>query len=136
MADNANLDLVEVSPNAEPPVCKIMDYGKYKFQLQKKAAEARKKQVIVHVKEIAIRPQTEEHDYQIKLRNMRKFLTKGDKVKVNLRFRGREITHKDLGKIMLDRIEEDLKDLAKVDQYPRMEGRLMVMLLSPLATKK
>lgn len=136
MADRAGLDLVEVSPNATPPVCKILNYGKYKFQMQKKAAEARKNQVTVTVKEISIRPQTEEHDYQIKLRNMRKFITKGDKVKVNLRFRGREITHKELGMDMLNRMGEDMADIAKIDQKPRMEGRQLQMLFSPLVPKK
>lgn len=133
MAEIAELDLVEISPNAEPPVCKILNYGKYRFQMQKKAAEARKNQIIVNVKEISIRPQTEEHDYQIKLKNMRKFIEKGDKVKVNLRFRGREITHKEIGIAMLDRMGEDMKDIAKIDQRPKMEGRQLQMLLSPIA---
>lgn len=135
-AERVGLDLVEVSPNAEPPVCKVMDYGKYRFQQQKKASEARKKQVKVTVKEIAIRPQTEEHDYQIKLKKVFQFLGKGDKVRINLRFRGREIAHKDLGFQMLERIVEDTKDIAKVDQMPKMEGRVMVLLLSPDARKK
>ena len=136
MAERANLDLVEVSPKAEPPVCKVLDYGKYKFQQQKKAAEARKNQVVVNVKEIAIRPQTEEHDYQIKLKKMRQFIGKGDKVKVNLRFRGREITHKEIGMEMLERMMADMQDIAKVDQKPKMEGRFMQMMLSPLTGKK
>lgn len=131
-AYDAGLDLVEVSPNAEPPVCKIIDYGKYKFQMQKKQAEIRKNQVKTTVKEVTIRPQTEEHDYQIKLKNITKFLSKGDKVKVSLRFRGREITHKELGYEMLKRIEQDTTDIAKVDQAPKMEGRFMLLLLSPL----
>ena len=135
-AMEAGLDLVEVSPNAEPPVCKIIDYGKYKFQQQKRAAEARKNQVKVTVKEIAIRPQTEEHDYQIKLRKSREFLERGDKVRVNLRFRGREITHQDLGLKVLERMAADTTDIAKVDQMPKMEGRVMILLLSPLSSKK
>lgn len=134
-AFDAGLDLVEVSPNAEPPVCKIIDYGKYKFQMQKKASEMRKTQVKTTVKEITIRPQTEEHDYQIKLKNIVKFITKGDKVKINLRFRGREITHKDLGYDMLQRIASDTDDIAKVDQAPKMEGRFMMLLLSPIGKK-
>lgn len=135
-AYDANLDLVEVSPNAEPPVCKIIDYGKYKFQLQKKAAEMRKTQVKTTLKEITIRPQTEEHDYQIKMKNIVKFIGNGDKVKVSLRFRGREITHKELGYDMLQRIQVDTKDIAKVDQAPKMEGRFMLLMLSPIASKK
>jgi translation initiation factor IF-3 len=135
-AFDASLDLVEVSPNAEPPVCKIIDYGKYKFQMQKKAAEMRKNQVKTTLKEVTIRPQTEEHDYQIKLKNIVKFIGKGDKVKVSLRFRGREITHKDLGYDMLKRIQDDTKDIAKVDQAPKMEGRFMLLMLSPLASRK
>ncbi len=134
-AEMAGLDLIEVSPNAEPPVCKIQDYGKLKYQTQKKAAETRKKQHVVTVKEISIRPGTEEHDYQIKMKKARQFIEKGDKVKINLRFRGREITHKDLGTQMLDRIEADFKEIAKVDQRPKMEGRQMIMVMSPLATK-
>ena len=135
-ADEANLDLVEISPNAEPPVCKILDYGKYKFQAQKRASEARKKQVVVQLKEINIRPATEEHDYQIKLKNMRKFLERGDKVKVSMRFRGREIANHESAKVILERIVEDTQEIAKVDQFPRMEGRLMVMMLSPTTPKK
>lgn len=134
-AEQVDLDLVEVSPNAVPPVCKILDYGKYKFQQQKKAAEARKNQVKVTVKEIAIRPQTEEHDYQIKLKKINQFLEKGDKVRVNLRFRGREITHKEIGLEMLNRIVADTKEIAKVDQMPKMEGRAMILLLSPGSKK-
>ena len=135
MAREAGLDLVEVSPQAKPPVCKILDYGKYKFQLQKKASEARKNQQIVTVKEITIRPRTDDHDYDVKMKNARKFLERGDKVKFNLRFRGREMAHQDLGLEMMERIESDLQDVAKVDQKPRQEGRNMNMLLSP-ANKK
>lgn len=134
-AEMSGLDLIEVSPNAEPPVCKIQDYGKLKYQTQKKASETRKKQHIVTVKEISIRPGTEEHDYQIKMKKARQFIEKGDKVKFNLRFRGREITHKDLGAQMLDRIETDFKEIAKVDQKPKMEGRQMIMVMSPLTAK-
>jgi len=135
-AMEAGLDLVEISPNATPPVCKIMDYGKFKFQQQKKAQEAKKKQVTVTVKEISIRPTTEEHDYQVKLRNIRRFLERGDKVKINLRFRGREITHQDLGEVMLNKIEEDTQDIARVTSRPKMEGRQMVMMLEPEKAKK
>lgn len=134
-AEMAGLDLIEVSPNAEPPVCKIQDYGKLKYQTQKKAAETRKKQHVVTVKEISIRPGTEEHDYQIKMKKARQFIEKGDKVKINMRFRGREITHKELGEQMLDRIETDFKEIAKIDQRPKMEGRQMIMVLSPLTSK-
>lgn len=134
-AYDSGLDLVEVSPNAEPPVCKIIDYGKYKFQMQKKAAEIRKNQVKTTLKEVSIRPQTEEHDYQIKLKNITKFIGKGDKVKVSLRFRGREITHKDLGYEMLMRIAKDTEEFAKVDQAPKMEGRFMLLMLSPISKK-
>jgi translation initiation factor IF-3 len=135
-AEMAELDLVEISPNAEPPVCKILDYGKYRFQMQKKAAEARKNQVTVTVKEITMRPRTEEHDYQVKLKKMREFLTKGDKLKVTIRFRGRELAHQEMGMEMMTRIEADLTDIGKVDQRPRLEGRHMGMMLSPLAPKK
>lgn len=135
MAREAGLDLVEVSPQAKPPVCKILDYGKYKFQLQKKASEARKNQQIVTVKEITIRPRTDDHDYDVKMKNARKFLERGDKVKFNLRFRGREMAHQDLGLEMMARIESDLQDVAKVDQKPRQEGRNMNMLLSPASKK-
>jgi translation initiation factor IF-3 len=135
-AEIANMDLVEISPNAEPPVCKILDYGKYRFQLQKKAAEARKNQITVTVKEITMRPRTEEHDYQVKMRKMREFLGNGDKLKVTIRFRGREMAHQEIGMEMMKRIEQDLLDLGKVDQRPRIEGRHMGMLLSPLVPKK
>ena len=135
-AENVGLDLVEISPNAEPPVCKILDYGKYKFQKQKKAAEAKKNQQVVALKEVVIRPRTEENDYQVKLRNARRFLERGDKVKVNMRFRGREITNQELGMEMMQRFGGDLEDIAKIDQQPRMDGRFMVMMLSPDTTKK
>lgn len=129
-AEEVGLDLVEVSPNAEPPVCKILDFGKYKYELQKKAAEARKKQKTVDVKEIKVRPGIEDHDYAVKLKAARKFLNNEDKVKVTLRFRGREMAHKDLASKLLDRIRNDLADLSKVELYPKMEGRQMIMVLS------
>lgn len=134
-ASDANLDLVEVSPQANPPVCKILDYGKFKFQQQKKAAEARKRQQTITVKEVTLRPRTEEHDYQVKLKNITKFLSRGDKVKVTLRFRGREMAHQELGGQMLSRIEEDTVDIAQVESRPRMDGRFMVMVLAPAGKK-
>ncbi len=131
MADEAGLDLVEVSPNAEPPVCKITDYGKYKYEAQKKANEARKKQKIIEVKEIKMRPGIDDHDYEVKMRAMKKFLDTGDKVKVTLRFRGREMVHQDLGMNVLKRVREELDPVSKVEQLPKMEGRQMTMVLSP-----
>lgn len=131
MAAEVGLDLVEVSPNAEPPVCKILDYGKYKYEAQKKKAEARKKQKVIEVKEIKLRPNIDDNDYGVKMRAMRKFLEEGDKVKVTLRFRGREMAHQDLGVKVLDRVREQLDDLAKVEQFPKMEGRQMVMVMAP-----
>ncbi len=130
-AEAADLDLVEVSPNAEPPVCKILDYGKFKFQEQKRASEARKKQQVVTVKEMAIRPRTEEHDYQIKLRKIRGFLEDGNKAKINLRFKGREVTHSDIGKEMLDRLQADTADISRVENRSGLEGRFMNMVLAP-----
>ena len=127
----AGLDLVEVSPNADPPVCKILDYGKYKYEVQKKKAEARKKQKVIEVKEIKLRPNIDDNDYDVKMRAMRKFLTEGDKVKVTLRFRGREMAHQDLGMKVLDRVREQLDDMAKVEQIPKMEGRQMIMVVAP-----
>lgn len=129
-AQAAGLDLVEISPNASPPVCKILDYGKYKYQQQKKAAEARKNQKTVDVKEIKIRPAIGEHDYQVKLRNAQKFLTDGNKVKVTLRLRGREMAHKDLAMEVLNRLKDDVADISKVDLEPKMEGRQVIMVLS------
>ncbi|HSH85512.1 MAG TPA: translation initiation factor IF-3 [Guyparkeria sp.] len=134
-AAEADLDLVEVSPTAKPPVCKIMDFGKFKYQQSKKAAEARKKQKQIEVKEVKFRPRTEDHDYQVKLRNAQRFLTAGDKVKVTLRFRGREMAHRELGSELLERISEDLSDLATVEQRPRMEGRQATMVMAPRASK-
>lgn len=129
-AEEVGLDLVEVSPNAEPPVCKILDFGKYKYEQQKKAAEARKKQKTVEVKEIKVRPNIEKHDYDVKIKAARKFLGNEDKVKVTLRFRGREMAHKDLAAKLLDRIRDDVADLSKVELYPKMEGRQMIMVLA------
>ncbi len=131
LADEAELDLVEVSPAAKPPVCKIMDYGKYKYEQSKKAHAAKKKQAQIQVKEVKFRPGTEEGDYQVKLRNLTRFLNKGDKTKVTIRFRGREMAHRELGAQLMDRIEEDLEELATVEQKPKMEGRQMVMVMAP-----
>ena len=131
MAIEVGLDLVEVSPNADPPVCKILDFGKYKYEIQKKKNEARKKQKVIEIKEIKLRPNIDDNDYNIKMRNMRKFLEDGDKVKITLRFRGREMAHQDLGVKVLDRVREGLDDLAKVEQFPRIEGRQMVMVMAP-----
>jgi len=130
-ADESGLDLVEVSPNSEPPVCKLLDYGKFKFQAQKKAAEARKKQKTVEVKEIKMRPNIDTHDYDVKMRNMRRFFDDGDKVKVTLRFRGREMAHQDLGMKVLQRVRADVDEIAKVELYPKMEGRQLIMVLAP-----
>lgn len=125
------MDLVEIQPNAEPPVCKILDYGKYKFQAQKRASEARKKQKIIEVKEIKLRPNIDSHDYDVKMRAVRKFLDGGDKVKVTLRFRGREMAHIELGAKLLDRVRGDVDEFAKVEAMPKMEGRQMIMVLGP-----
>jgi len=131
MAANAGLDLVEIAPNADPPVCKILDYGKFKYEEQKKKNEARKKQKIIEVKEIKLRPSIDDHDYQVKMRSMNKFIEEGDKVKVTMRFRGRELAHQDLGMNVLMRVKEDLDGIAKVEQMPRMEGRQMTMVVAP-----
>jgi len=130
-ADESGLDLVEVSPNSDPPVCKLLDYGKFKFQAQKKAAEARKKQKTVEVKEIKMRPNIDTHDYDVKMRNMRRFFDDGDKVKVTLRFRGREMAHQDLGMKVLQRVRAEVDEIAKVELYPKMEGRQLIMVLAP-----
>ena len=130
-AEEAGLDLVEISPNAEPPVCRLMDFGKYLFQQNKRRAAARKKQAQVQIKEIKFRPGTEEADYQTKLRNLKRFLAHGDKTKVTLWFRGREMRHQELGAKLLQRVEADLQELAKVEQYPKMEGRRLSMVLMP-----
>jgi len=131
MAADAGLDLVEIAPNADPPVCKILDYGKFKYEEQKKKNEARKKQKIIEVKEIKLRPSIDDHDYQVKMRSMNKFIEEGDKVKVTMRFRGRELAHQDLGMNVLMRVKEDLDTIAKVEQMPRMEGRQMTMVVAP-----
>ena len=131
MAAEVGLDLVEVSPNAEPPVCKILDFGKFKYEAQKKKNEARKKQKVIEVKEVKLRPNIDDNDYDVKMRAMRKFLNEGDKVKITLRFRGREMAHQHLGMQLLDRVREALDDLAKVESLPRMEGRQMVMIVAP-----
>lgn len=131
MAGDAGLDLVEIQPNADPPVCRIMDFGKFKFELQKKANAAKKKQNKVEIKEIKFRPVTDEGDYQIKLRKMREFLEEGDKLKVNIRFRGREMSHQELGRQMAARIEADLGEDIVVESRPRLEGRQMVMMIAP-----
>jgi translation initiation factor IF-3 len=130
-AQEAGLDLVEISPNATPPVCKLLDYGKYKYQEQKKQAEARKKQKVVEVKEIKFRPMIDDHDYQVKMRSMARFFEEGDKVKVTLRFRGREMAHQELGTKLLDRVKDDTTKVAKVEMEPRFEGRQMIMILAP-----
>ncbi|MEO0911597.1 MAG: translation initiation factor IF-3 [Pseudomonadota bacterium] len=134
LAEAAGLDLVEISPNASPPVCKIMDFGKFKYEQQKKESEARKKQKIIEVKEVKFRPNTDTHDYEVKMRNVTKFLGNGDKVKVTLRFRGREMAHQELGRKLLERVAEDTTELGKVDSIPKMEGRQMVMMINPLKT--
>ncbi|MBS7814351.1 translation initiation factor IF-3 [Wohlfahrtiimonas chitiniclastica] len=131
MAYDSDLDLVEISPNAAPPVCRIMNYGKFKFEQQKKQHEARKKQKQIQVKEIKFRPGTDEGDYQVKLRNLIRFLSDGDKTKITLRFRGREMAHQELGMKLLNRVEEDLKEYGVVEQRPKFEGRQMVMVLAP-----
>jgi len=131
LAEEAGLDLVEVAPNAEPPVCKILDYGKYKYQAQKRAAEARKKQKTIEVKEVKMRPTIDTHDYEVKMRNLRKFLSKGDKVKVTIRFRGRELAHTELGRELMERVLADAGEDVKVELMPKMEGRQMVMILAP-----
>ena len=131
MAEEEGLDLVEVSPNADPPVCKILDYGKLKYQEQKKASEARKRQKTVDVKEIKMRPNIDTHDYEVKMRNVVKFLEGGDKVKVTLRFRGREMAHQELGMDVLNRVRGDVDELSKVEAMPKMEGRQMIMVLAP-----
>lgn len=130
-ADQAGLDLVEISPNADPPVCKILDYGKYKYEAQKKKNEAKKKQKVIDVKEIKLRPNIDHHDYDVKMRNMRRFLEEGNKVKVTLRFRGREMMHQQLGVKILDRVRNDVEAFAKVEQEAKMEGRQMVMVVAP-----
>lgn len=131
LAEDAGLDLVEISPNASPPVCKIMDFGKYKYETQKREAEARKKQKVIEVKEIKFRPGTDKHDYDVKMRNVMKFLDDGDKVKITLRFRGREMAHQELGAQLLKRVAEDVAEVAKIENMPKMEGRQMIMMIAP-----
>jgi translation initiation factor IF-3 len=131
LAEESGMDLVEIQPTADPPVCRIMDYGKFKFELQKKANAAKKKQKIVEIKELKFRPTTDDGDYNIKLRNLRRFLEEGDKVKVNIRFKGREMAHQELGLEMAKRIEADLADEVVIEQRPRLEGRQMIMMIAP-----
>ena len=134
-AETAGLDLVEIAPTANPPVCRLMDYGKYKYQLSKKAKEAKKKQTVISLKEIKLRGKTEEHDFQFKVRNIKRFLDDGDKVKVLIMFKGREITHTDLGMGMLKRVAEELKDMAVIEAPPKLEGRSMSMVVAPAPQK-
>ena len=131
LAEEAGLDLVEISPNASPPVCKVMDFGKYKYEQQKREAEARRKQKTIDIKEIKFRPNTDTHDYEVKMKSVVKFLGNGDKVKVTMRFRGREMAHQQLGLELLNRVENDLIDIGKVENMPKLEGRQMVMLIGP-----
>jgi translation initiation factor IF-3 len=131
MAEEVGLDLVEISPGANPPVCKIMDFGKFKYEQQKKAVEAKKKQKIIEIKEVKFRPNIDTHDYDVKMRSVTKFLGEGDKVKVTLRFRGREMAHQELGRELLQRIAGDIEDIAKIESMPKMEGRQMIMVVSP-----
>jgi translation initiation factor IF-3 len=131
LAEEAGLDLVEVSPNAEPPVCKILDAGKYKYELQKRANEAKKKQKIIEIKEVKLRPTIGSHDYEIKIRQVRDFIAEGDKVKFTLRFRGREMAHQDIGYQLLMRAQKDIEDIAKIEQMPRLEGKQMIMMAAP-----
>lgn len=136
MAGDLDVDLVEIAATAVPPVCRLMDYGKFKYQEQKKAAEAKAKQTVIEIKEVKFRPGTDDGDYNIKLRNIRRFLAEGDKVKVTLRFRGREITHQQLGLDLLNRLRDDLSDTIQVEQFPKLEGRQMIMMIAPSRVKK
>jgi translation initiation factor IF-3 len=131
LADEVGLDLVEIAPNSDPPVCKVLDYGKYKYEEQKRRNEARKKQKTIEVKEIKMRPGIDTHDYEVKMKAARKFLNNGDKVKVTIRFRGREMAHQELGMKVLDRVREGLEEMAKLEQFPKMEGRMMTMVVAP-----
>ncbi len=135
MAEEASVDLVEIAPTAQPPVCRLMDYGKFKYQEQKKAHEARQKQKIIQIKEVKFRPGTDEGDYQIKLRNLTRFLEEGDKTKVTLRFRGREMAHQEFGYRLLERVRDDLEPFGQVEQMPKLEGRQMVMMVAPKKKK-
>ena len=136
VAASVELDLVEVSPKSEPPVCRIMDYGKFKYQQQKKAHDAKKKQAVIHLKEVKMRPKTEEHDFQFKLRHIESFLKEGNKIKVTVVFRGRELAHPDLGRNMVNRIVEGIKEIGKVEQDAKFEGRNFIMILAPLQSLK
>jgi len=131
MAEEAGLDLVEISPNASPPVCKIMDFGKFKYESQKKAAEAKKKQRVIEIKEVKFRPNIDQHDYDVKMRSVHKFLEEGDKVKVTLRFRGREMAHQELGRELLQRVADDVGEDGKIESMPKLEGRQMIMVIAP-----
>jgi translation initiation factor IF-3 len=131
LAFDSGLDLVEIAPQADPPVCKVLDFGKFKYELQKRKNEARKKQKVIEVKEIKMRPSIDEHDYQVKLRHMRGFLEEGDKVKVTIRFRGRELVHQDLGLKVLERVRDELEEVSKVEQHAKIEGKQMVMVIAP-----
>ena len=135
MAEEAEVDLVEIAPQASPPVCRLMDYGKFKYQEQKRQHDARLKQKVIQVKEVKFRPGTDEGDYAVKLRNLRRFLEEGDKAKITLRFRGREMAHQEFGVRLLERVRNDLDDLAVVEQMPRLEGRQMIMMISPRKKK-
>ena len=135
MAEEADTDLVEISPNATPPVCRLMDYGKFKYQEQKKAAEAKAKQKVIQVKEIKLRPGTDENDYQVKMRSIKRFIEEGDKVKVTLRFRGREMAHQEIGMRQLERIRDELNEVVQVESMPKLEGRQMIMVLAPARKK-
>ncbi|HSF93863.1 MAG TPA: translation initiation factor IF-3 [Thermohalobaculum sp.] len=132
MAEEVGLDLVEISPGANPPVCKIMDFGKFKYEQQKKAAEAKKKQKIIEIKEVKFRPNIDTHDYEVKMRSVNKFLGEGDKVKVTLRFRGREMAHVELGRELLERIAKDVENIGKIESMPKMEGRQMIMVVASM----
>jgi len=133
LADEAGLDLVEISPNANPPVAKIMDFGKFKYEQQKRESEARKKQKTIEVKEVKFRPNTDVHDYDVKMRNVFRFLENGDKVKVTMRFRGREMAHQNLGRELLERVADDTQEIGKVENMPKMEGRQMIMMIGPIS---
>jgi len=130
-AESVGLDRLEVSPNAEPPVCKILDYGRFRYEAQKKKNEARKKQKVIEVKEIKMRPNIDTHDYEVKMRSIHRFIEEGDKVKVTMRFRGREMVHQEIGKQVLDRVREEMEPTAKVEQFPKLEGRQMTMVMAP-----
>ena len=133
VAEQKGLDLVEVSPNADPPVCRIMDYGKYKYQISKKAHDAKKKQTVIHLKEVKMTPKTGIHDFQFKVKHIKRFFEDGDKVKVNVVFKGREITHAQLGRDMLNRVAEEIKDVGVIEQQPKLEGKSMTMIIAPIA---